>query len=889
MNRTSSTVVVLCAILLLTAPDFCWSTEVDNIKSEQLFVRRIVPLMREKCLGCHGADREMIEGNLDLTSLSATLKGGDSESPGLKPGEPDASPIYLAALRTHEEWSAMPPKEAEQLSEQQLSWLREWISSGASWPDDAKQAEIAEANSKAWSVEDGIPIASSGGLSEDWTNRRYDPESLWAYQPLSVPEELAEYDPSVAVIDRFISAKAPQGLFFAPRADRPTLLRRATFDLIGLPPTPAEIREFVDDRTDDDTAFKKVIDRLLASPHYGERMAQHWLDVTRYADSSGLANDYERGNAWRYRDYVIRAFNEDKPYDQFVREQIAGDELAPDNPEMLVAVGFLRMGPWELTGMEVAKVARQRFLDDVTNNVGEVFLGHSLQCARCHDHKFDPVPTRDYYSIQAVFATTQLTERKAAFLPSENCEGFEERKYLEQRRVEYEQNLVELDEAMLANAQLWYKEQNRSPDQWNEVVNRLKNSPGEGVFNKARNEMKRQGLSEDEYPPKLVGFTPQQFGLERVSRKGVERLSWEFDRYQPYALSVYNGKTLEMNSVKSPLRMPKDPMKSGELEETCILVGGDPFSLGAPVEPGYLSVLADQVDVQIPQTVSGRRTAFAEWITDPENPLTSRVIVNRIWQWHFGRGLAGNPNNFGSTGKRPTHPGLLDWLATALIKDGYSIKQLHRRIMLSDAYRRSSTHPLPNEIQELDPLGTSYAVFTPRRLTAEELRDAMLLLSGELNPKLGGIPCRPEINQEVALQPRQVMGTFAAAWTPNPLPEQRNRRSIYALKLRGLSDPMMDVFNSPSPDFSCERRDASTVTPQAFSLFNGQNTHSRALAMAARVLKNSKDDVAAITLCFQQVYGRDPSASETSSCLNHFDQLQKMITGNKPNTRQIPL
>jgi hypothetical protein len=331
-------------------------------------------------------------------------------------------------------------------------------------------------------------------------------------------------------------------------------------------------------------------------------MARHWLDVARYADSSGFANDYERGNAWRYRDYVVRSFNADKPYDQFIKEQIAGDEIKPNDPEMLIAVGFLRMGPWELTGMEVAKVARQRFLDDVTNSVGETFLAHSLQCARCHDHKFDPVPTHDYYSIQACFGTTQLAERPVPFLKSENTSGFEEKKYLEARRIEHLAVLERLDEKMLANAEKWFAEKKLDRSAWDKAVaNARKFVQGggqmrkarsfTGVFEVARGAMQKQKLPEGQYPPKLVGFEPVDFGNERVARKGLERLKWELDRYEPFAFSVYDGRTPQVTSVTTPMRMPQDRMTNGELEQTAILGGGDPFSPTKPVKPGVLSIL----------------------------------------------------------------------------------------------------------------------------------------------------------------------------------------------------------------------------------------------------------------------------------------------------------
>jgi len=840
-----------------------------NQEGEALFVRRIAPLIAEKCVACHGRNEDEIEGGLDMRSLAALHQGGDSGEPTIVPGQPEDSPLMLAIGRDDFSWSAMPPKEAEKLTAEQIGWFRRWIALGAPWPGKERAEEINAQYADKWSAEDGITVETVGALSQEWANRKYKPEALWAYQPVekpSVPENGADHP-----IDAFLQAKMPQGLKVAPAAERRTLIRRATFDLTGLPPSPQEIEAFVNDPASDEAAFAKVVDRLLASPHYGERMAQHWLDVARYADTSGFANDYERGNAWRYRDYVVRSFNEDKPYDRFIREQIAGDELDPENPEAIVATGFLRMGPWELTGMEVEKVARQRFLDDVTNSVGETFLAHSLQCARCHDHKFDPVPTHDYYAIQAVFATTQLAERKAPFLDIENTDGFDEKKYLQARRVEYAQTLKQLDQKQLQAAQAWYQEHNLDPSKWNEALAKQK---GDKDFGAARQALRRQKLPEDQIPPKHVGFAPEDYGNERVARKGMQRLKWEEERYQPYALAVYSGKTPTLKSVYAPLRMPDNPNQTGELEQTCILTGGDPFSEGAPVKPGILSVLDDVEHPEIPTQIEGRRAAFAQWVANEENPLTTRTIVNRIWLWHMGHPIAGNPNNFGSTGKRPTHPQLLNWLAATFVESGWSIKALHRQVMLSDAYRRSCHHPDFDQLEAKDPLRTSYAAFTPRRLTASEIRDAMLLATGELNPKLGGIPNRPEINMEAAMQPRQVMGTFAAAWTPNPLPSERHRRTLYSLKVRGLPDPFREVFNAPGPDFSCEMRSESTVTPQVFALFNGKATYDRALALAHRVTEEGHTGADAIDRVFELTYGRLPSEKERAACEKHWAAMQ---------------
>ncbi len=858
--------IIASFVLLLAA-----SLQAEDATS--LFVRRVWPLFQEKCLACHGNDEQKIKGGFDMRTLQSTLKGGESEKPSIVPGKPEESPLYLASTRQHEDdWDAMPPKEADKLYSEQLSWIKDWITGGAPWPDEAKRSALAKANADKWSAEDGITVKTTGALSPEWANRRYKPEGLWAYQPVKKPAVK-----SANAIDELLALHLPEGVQPAPATDARTFIRRATFDLTGLPPTPEEItafeKEFIQDQA---SSIQHLVSRLLASPHYGERMARHWLDVTRYADSSGFANDYERGNSWRYRDYVVRSFNADKPYNQFIKEQIAGDEMHPDNSETLIATGFLRMGPWELTAMEVAKVARQRFLDDVTNSVGETFLAHSLQCARCHDHKFDPVPTHDYYSMQACFGTTQLAERPAPFLPSENTTGFDESKYLETRRIEHMTMLARLDDKLLANSEKWFAAKKLDHSAWDKAVasarafianggKMKKNRSFTGVFETARTALQKQNIPEDQYPPKLVGFAPEDYGNERVARKGLERLKWELERYEPFAFSVYDGRTPQVTSIYQPVRMPQDRMTNGELEQTAILGGGDPFSPTKPVKPAALSVLSS---VEFPDAIVGRRTALANWIASKDNPLTTRAIVNRLWLWHFGQAIAGNPNNFGSTGKKPTHPELLDWLAATLVEKNWSLKELHRLIMTSAAYQRSSafTGKLTHEEAE-----KSYAAFKPRRLMAEEMRDAMLSITGELNPTLGGIPNRPEINIEVAMQPRQVMGTFASAWVPNAKPAQRHRRSLYALKIRGVRDPFMEVFNEPGPDFSCEARDVSTVTPQVFSLFNGQASYDRALALANRVMQEKPADV--ITRLFQLTYGRPPSAAEKSACTTHWQDM----------------
>ena len=847
---------LISALLLIAITATAANAEPEQVKpAERLFALKVQPLLAEKCFACHGRDPEKVEGGLNLLSRDGLLSGGDSGEAAIVTGNAEESLLYQAVR--WQDGLEMPPKENERLTNEQTWWIRDWINDGAPWPSDDRVAYIKQ--QYAADLADGVIVKTTGALSDQWANRLYKPENLWAYQPLKKPDLPDVENAPANPVDAFINQRLAQAdLKPAARADRPTLIRRASFDLLGLPPTPAEVQAFVDDPASDQDAFANLVDRLLVSPHYGEQWGRHWLDVTRYADSSGLANDYERPNAWRYRDYVVRSLNADKPYDQFIREQIAGDEIDPTNPELLIAVGFLRMGPWEQTGMSVARLTRQQFLDDVTDSIGQVFLSHPLQCARCHDHKFDPITTHDYYSLQAVFATTQFAERDAAFLDSENRDGFEqEQQYLNKRISQCEAVLKTINAKHEQAARDWYHERG------------LKYAP--------RQQLLKRKVPEDQIVPRHLGLTAEDMGLERIARKNLTRYQWELDRFRPLAFSVYSGKTRQLREVSSRLEVPRNPDAEAVLEQTAILAGGDPFSPMTIVKPGALSMLtlasSGPSNATISESIDKRRVALAQWVASPSNPLTARSMVNRLWHWHFGQAIAGTPNNFGAMGKKPTHPELLDYLAAEFIERGWSIKAMHRLIMSSDAYCRSSDHRNLEQLNERDPQRALYACFSPRRLAAEELRDAMLSASGELNPQVGGIPVRPDINLEAALQPRQIMGTYAPAWQPSPKPEQRNRRSIYALRLRGLRDPFMEVFDQPNPESSCEARTVATITPQVFTLLNGQETYDRALAFAARVLKETKSQPDAIRLAFRLAYNRNPADDELRDCLEHWEEM----------------
>ncbi len=813
-------------------------------EGEKLFALEVKPVFAQKCMACHGDEPNKLRGGFDMRNREAVLRGGDFFAEDvLIPGKGAESFLYLTTTRTEKDFE-MPPKEADQLTEKQQLAIRDWIDEGAPWPDDDRVAMIQERYAE------GIQVATSPALSEDWQNRRYEPAKLWAYRPLQVEEVPADHHP----VDWFIDRKLDRaGLEAAPDAEPRELVRRMSFGLVGLPPSPDEITKFVHDygKNPRQTVLGYGRD-LMDSPHYGEHFARHWLDVARYADSAGYANDYARPHAWRYRDYVIRAFNEDKPYRDFVREQIAGDEIDPNVPEHLIATGFLRMGAWEHTSMSVFKETRQLWLDDVTDSVGQTFLAHAMQCAKCHDHKFDPVPTRDYYRMMAVFSTTQFAERSAPFLAGESREGFDYRtEWTEAKMAAFRDQVKGLKEKI---------ERSRTHESGDAKVGDNGLDPGD------------------------------ENSLARMN-KNIARHRIELDQSMPLVHSVYTGNTIPKNNIQGRIAMPGDPWKKGQMEQDAILTGGSIYSPSDPVVPGALSAaetLGEMDSSAFPTGRGQRRLALADWIVDEKNPLTARVIVNRVWSWHFGKGIAGNPNNFGGTGLLPTHPALLDYLAHWFMENDWSIKSLNELIISSRAYQRSSRHPRPEQQARKDPRGDLYATFLPRRLTAEELRDAMLLVSGEMNDQVGGIPARPDINAEVAIQPRQIMGGTASVYEPDREPRQRNRRSIYAEKIRGLRDPFLEAFNQPNPDDSCEIRETSTIAPQALTLFNAEEVQDRAVAFADRLVRMGRDDEGTVAEAFRLALGRLPTPEETEICLEHWRKATVEERGLQPQSRVFP-
>ncbi|MFK8113400.1 MAG: PSD1 and planctomycete cytochrome C domain-containing protein [Rubripirellula sp.] len=826
------------------------------------FTLNVLPVLKEKCLGCHGADPDDIKGEYDVRTRESLFAGGESEEPSIVAGNPDDSPLYQAVL-----WEGleMPPKENDRLSEKQTAAIQRWIKVGAPWPDDATQSEILKSE---WSVaenEDGMLVTTSGGLADDWTYRRYLRDEIWAFQPLQT--EFQQHS-----IDGFINHKlAAAEIQPASIATPQQLIRRASLDLTGLPPKPYQIKKFVKSwETDSKLAWNDLIEQLLRSKQYGERWGQHWLDVVRYADTGGFSNDYERSNAWRYRDYVIRSFNQDKAYDQFVLEQIAGDELRPDDPEAKVATGFLRMGPWD-TAMIPQDEARQLYRDDVVHSVGQSFLSTPMRCCKCHDHKFDPIPTQDYYRMYSVFAATQPAEMKTEFLDSENKLGFDEG--LEHASKLYDfanEKRKAIHDKQEAAAKKWYDD--------HELAYKDQNA--------------RKGDAEDMKPPRHVGLNETEKGRLKVREQDCWIWNRRKERYQPLIQGVFNGPDQYQNAKK--LRKPAK-LNEDWKPQTFIHTGGDYQAKGQEVTPGVLSGCGVTVEgsptddpYALTTEIVGRRLGLAKWITDKNNPLTFRSYVNRIWQYHFGTGIVRTPNNFGAKGGKPTHPELLDFLATEFVAGGMKTKALHRMIMKSDAYMRSTAHPNLEALRNKDPDNKLLARFVPRRLSAEELRDSMLMASNELQLEIGGLPMMPEINLEVALQPRMIQFSIAPAYQPSPTPKQRNRRSIYAYRVRGQADPFMEVMNLPNPNESCELRDASAVSPQAFTLMNSDVMSDRSIALALRVQKEVENLPGQIGRVFQLVFGRKPTNAERQSMRKYVTEMVSYHEGIKPEPVVYP-
>ena len=663
--------------------------------------------------------------------------------------------------------------------------------------------------------------------------------SFWAFQTVKKsPVPAVKNKQWVKTpIDSFVLAKLEEaGLQPNPPADRLTLLRRATIDMTGLPPTQEEIQQFLSDKSAN--AWEKVVDRLLASPAYGERWARHWLDVARYADSNGFKADETRPNIWRYRDYVIDAFNTDKPYYRFIKEQIAGDELYPGDPDALVAMGFNRH--WiDETNAAALFTRRQETLDDMTTATGEAFLGLTFGCARCHNHKFDPILQKDYYRLQAFFANTSFGDG-----PLPLKDPTERKKYDEQKAA-------------------WEEKTKDIRAEMNQILEPLRVAKAKSGSNTFEEEVKAaimmdpakrdplQAMMYHTAEPRVT-FDEEPDARTLRSLKGDSATRYADLKKQLAAFDSLRPAPLPQGQFMIDIG-PKAP-------ETYVLRGGNFALKGEEVQPGFLSIL-DPTDAKVTPlpNSTGRRTALAAWLTDPKNPLVARVMVNRIWHYNFGKGIVATPGDFGRMGSRPTHPELLDYLAANFVENGWSIKKLQRQILLSNTYQQSAD--LQPKAAEDDPDNKLLSHWPRRRLEAEAVRDSMLFTSGLLNAKMGG----PGVFPPVPAGTLSDLSATAAAggWKTEKDPAQNNRRSVYIFVRRNLRYPMLQEFDSANTFESCDFR-KNTVTPsQSLDLLNNDLILQWAQSLAGRVLNDSGlTPDAQIDRAFKLTYGRSPSAEE---------------------------
>jgi hypothetical protein len=695
---------------------------------------------------------------LDLRSRAGMLTGG-ARGPALVPSKAAESLLYKAAAR---EGSLQMPPGKQVLKPADVAALKTWIDAGAPWSDTTSTRE-----EPSW-----------------WSFRRI------AKPPLPSPA-------AAHPIDTFVSsALAREGLQAAPPADRRTLIRRAMFDLHGVPPTPEEVDAFVHDK--DPQAYAKLLDRLLASPRYGERWGRHWLDVVRYADTGGFETDVYLASAWRYRDYVIRSLNADKPYNVFVQEQIAADEIWPDNLELdgayelpkskreslerRLGTALYTLGALPVEYTLVRDQYQVEWQNEAAELTGAAFLGLSLNCARCHDHKFDPISQRDYYKLAALFAGSE--DREVPIVSQ--MEIFEYTRH--QARVV--------------------------------IVDQLK--------------AKLQRL-DAQVRQRKGGYTPE----ERDQRESLLRAIGEayVKAPEPYA---------KANLLVHTERVP----------DTHLLTRGEYLQKGEVIQPGFPAALGNAPAIEEPNSpwfVPRRRKALAEWLTSPDHPLLARVMVNRVWQGHFGRGIVATANDFGRQGDPPSHPELLDWLAAEFQQTGWSLKSLHKTIMLSEAYQRSSQAVSASLAK--DPENRLLWRMNRRRLEAETLRDTVLTVAGALNPKMFGEPVVPTLSREEMDGMRD-----AQQWPVTSDPAEHDRRGIYLFVKRSFRNPMMEAFDAPDTTFSCPRRESSTVAPQSLAMMNSEWMTQQAARLAAR-LRPSQDP---ITLAWRIALARPPDAEEAT-------------------------
>ncbi len=678
-------------------------------------------------------------------------------------------------------------------------------------------------------------------------------------EPAITPEDRAHWSyvkpvrsTKHSTIDGFVREKlAEKKLDLSPEADNLTLIRRVSFDLSGLPPTIAEIDAFVQDTSAN--AYEKVVDRLLASPHFGERWAQHWLDAVRFAESNGYELDADRPHAWRYRDYVVKSFNDDKPYKTFLREQIAGDELAAGKDprtvaELLIATGMHRCGPSHMVSGNLDKeMIRQEYLTEMVNGIGSAVLGITLGCARCHNHKTDPISTADYYRVQAFFAAAKYTEVSLA--------TNEERAAYDKAKAEIAKRLAPIKKQI-------------------EAIDAPVRAKVTAAKRAALAPKYREALDTD--PKKR---TPEQQKLVKDIQP-VIKVSWDDVLNAMPAAEKAKRDALRQQQFAIEADAPQLPAATWSLADepnrptTFIRPRGDWSRQGAVVTMNVPRVLApDQFEPK-------SRVEFADWLTSNDQPLTARVIVNRLWHHYFGKGIVRTVADFGLTGEKPTHPELLDWLATDLMRNDWKLKRIHKMIVMSKTYRQSSVGT-PNAA---DPDNRLLGKQNRKRLEAEAIRDAMLAASGELNRAVGGpgvrVPLEPEVYDLIFTE-----GEPDGLWTVTKDPKQHVRRSIYLFAKRNVRLPLFEAFDQPDTLTPCTGRNVSTFAPQALILMNGPFARDRSLSLALALMAESKDEAERLNRLYRRAVGRAPSAEELKA-MREFLKVQAEDAKVRVNAKQ---
>ena len=837
-------VFVRNAIAVAGALAACIASPVRAQNQTVTFTDHIRPIMERSCWNCHGEAAQLSE--LDLRSRESSMTGG-TRGPALVPGHAEESRLYRVVAGLDD---PPMPMSGTPLSEGEVAAIRTWIDDGAHW-DAAGATSAAEALAALENSE--LPAGA---------------RDYWAFQ---LPEEtpVPSSDTFDHPVDRFLDQlRRDAGVTAAPRADKLTLLRRAYLDLTGLPPTLAQTDEFLADT--ERGAWGRLIDRLLDSPQYGVRWGRHWLDVARYADSTGFEMDYQRDNAWRYRDYVINAFNQDKPYNQFLREQIAGDELDYTTDETRIATGFLRAGPRVNYREKDTPDRRYDYLDDVLATLGRGVLGMTVHCARCHDHKFDPILQKDYYSLQAsifgyvevdwpLLDRVELAEYQAANAQVDSrqqsledqvatIEGpYRERLQLEMIRERFPENVLRA---------VMKPEEERTAGDRLLVTQVLSVNPPRDALRAALTPADRDMVeSLNAQIAALDGERPPEPAMAEIVTDGDYR----------FAPDGPGDEVIGCPECRIPPEEPgtflhEEGWPAYETPPNYLLISGDPQSPGSQMSPGFLTVATNgDPPTFIPRPdgrTSGRRLALAEWIASRDNPLTARVIVNRIWHHHLGRGIVRTLDNLGVMGDAPTHPELLDWLAVEFMDRGWSIKEMHRLLMTSEAYRMTASYD-DDASSAADPENQLLWRYRPQRLEAEVLRDSIMATSEALDLTLSGPPVFPFIPERILASQKN------GVWDNQPDGPAVWRRSAYVYRRRALSYPFFETFDLPDQNQTAGARNVSSVATQALTLLNNESVLRQAELFAERLAASAPGDLARqVDLAYRIALTRSPRPEE---------------------------